>query len=147
MPFNQTAADTACNYFEKVLKHTADDWWGQPFILAPWQEEAVSEIFGQLDDDGNRKISVAYLEIPKKNGKTELTAGLVLLVLDLDKNPGCQVYRAAAYPSGHEEGGELKPFTDPESWRSLGDIKTFRAFGNAHALNITHQEDGSVALR
>jgi phage terminase large subunit-like protein len=88
VPFNQTAADRACNFFENILKHTAD--------LAPWQEEAASEIFGQLDDENNRKISMAYLEVPKKNGKTEFTAGLVLMVLAMDKNPGCQVYGAAA---------------------------------------------------
>jgi phage terminase large subunit-like protein len=96
VPFNQTAADRACNFFEDILKHTADEWWGQPFLLAPWQEEAAREIFGQLDDDGNRKVSMAYLEVPKKNGKTEFTAGLVLMVLAMDKNPGCQVYGAAA---------------------------------------------------
>lgn len=96
MPFSQSHADVACNFFECVLKHTADEWWGKPFILAPWQEEAVSHIFGNLDDVGNRQIQMGYLEVPKKAGKTEWTAGLVLLVLALDLNPGCQVYGAAA---------------------------------------------------
>ncbi len=36
------------------------------------------------------------LEVPKKPGKTELAAGLVLFVLMIDPNPGCQVYGAAA---------------------------------------------------
>ena len=96
MPFSQQHADIACNFFECVLKHTQDEWYGKPFLLAPWQEEAVSEIFGQLDDQGNRLIQLAYLEVPKKAGKTELVAGIVLLALIMDPHPGCQVYGAAA---------------------------------------------------
>jgi phage terminase large subunit-like protein len=96
VPFSQQHADAACNFFERVLKHTADEWYGRPFMLAPWQEEALTQIFGQLDDDGNRLIKMGYFEVPKKSGKTEWVAGLVLFVLIVDPNPGCQVYGAAA---------------------------------------------------
>lgn len=99
MPFNQQAADYACNFFEDIkfgLKHTQDQWSGMPFILAPWEEHAISRIFGNLKDDGTRQIELAYLEVPKKSGKTELAAGILLLALFLDSNLGCQVYGAAA---------------------------------------------------
>lgn len=96
MPFSKESADYACNFFELFLKHTQDQWAGKPFILAPWQEEALQQIFGQLDDDGNRLITQVYEEVPKKAGKTEFCAGLVLLVLWLNKMLGCQVYGAAA---------------------------------------------------
>lgn len=96
MPFSQKHADIACNFFECVLKHTQDEWSGKPFLLAPWEEEALTNIFGNLDDEGNRQVQMAYLEVPKKSGKTEFAAGLVLLVLLLDKKLGCQVYGAAA---------------------------------------------------
>lgn len=96
MPYSKTHADRACNFFEGLLKHSADEWWGKPFILAPWQEEALCNIFGNLDDDGNRVIELVYLEVPKKSGKTEFVAGIVLLVLVLTETPGCQVYGAAS---------------------------------------------------
>lgn len=96
MPLSLQQADIACNFFERILRHTADEWFGKPFALAPWQEEALTEIFGQLDDEGNRRIKMAYFEVPKKAGKTEWAAGLVLFVLAADPNPGCQVYGAAA---------------------------------------------------
>ena len=96
MPFSNEHADIACNFFERVLKHTQDQWASQPFLLAPWEEEAVREIFGRLDDDGNRLITQVYLEVPKKNGKTEFCAGLLLLILLMDQNIGSQVYGAAA---------------------------------------------------
>lgn len=96
MSFSKTNADGACNFFELILKHSADEWWGTPFMLCPWQEEALSAIFGMLDEDGNRIIEMAYLEVPKKAGKTEWVAGVVLLVLMLTSTPGCQVYGAAS---------------------------------------------------
>jgi phage terminase large subunit-like protein len=96
VPFSQSHANAACNFFEKVLKHSADEWYGKPFILAPWQEEALCQIFGQLDADGNRIIEMVYLETPKKTGKTEFAAGIVLLVLLLSTAKGCQVYGAAS---------------------------------------------------
>jgi phage terminase large subunit-like protein len=93
--FNQTQSDIACNFFERVLKHTADEWYGRPFILAPWQEEALVKIFGNVDDEGLRIIDTVYLEVPKKAGKSEFAAGILLLVLFLETMPGCQIYGAA----------------------------------------------------
>ncbi len=96
MPFSQRHADAACNFFERVLKHTADEWWGEPFILSPWEEEALCIIFGNLNDDGTRQIELAYLEVPKKAGKTEFVAGMVIYVLVTTNLPGCQCYGAAS---------------------------------------------------
>ncbi len=96
MAFSQAHADAACNFFEKILCHTADEWFGKPFVLAPWQEEALSAIFGNVDDEGNRIIEMGFLEVPKKSGKSEMAAGLALFVLVTTNAPGCQVYGAAA---------------------------------------------------
>lgn len=96
MPFSEQHASAVCNFFELILKHSADEYWGKPFLLCPWEEEALREIFGQVDDDGNRVIEVAYLEVPKKSGKTELLAGILLYVLVTTNTPGCQCYGAAA---------------------------------------------------
>jgi phage terminase large subunit-like protein len=73
-----------------------DEWYGKPFLLAPWEEEGLECIFGPLDEQGNRLVKMAYFEVPKKAGKTEWVAGIVLFVLIVDPNPGCQVYGAAA---------------------------------------------------
>jgi len=96
MGFSIECASAACNFFERVLRHSADDWYGKPFLLAPWQEEALSQIFGNVDEDGNRIAGMAYLEVPKKSGKSEFAAGLALLVLLTTRTRGCQVYGAAA---------------------------------------------------
>ena len=96
MVTSQKHADFACKFFEDVLHHTADDWWGEPFLLCGWQEKALNEIFGNLDEHDNRIIEMVYLEVPKKAGKTEFAAGLALLTLVSTNTPGCQVYGAAA---------------------------------------------------
>lgn len=94
--FSQQHADLACNFFEKILKHTADEWYGKPFLLAPWQEEALTNVFGNIDDEGRRIIAEVYLEVPKKAGKSEFAAGIILLVLVIEATMGCQIYGAAA---------------------------------------------------
>lgn len=96
MAFFQEHADAACNFFEHILKHTADEWWGQPFLLCPWEEEALTQIFGNLDADGNRIVEQVYEEVPKKSGKTEWAAGVLLYVTTITKTPGFQAYGAAA---------------------------------------------------
>src|SRR5262249_46463217 len=44
----------------------------------------------------NRIIEMVYLEVPKKAGKTEWAAGVILLLFLLEQTPGCQIYGAAA---------------------------------------------------
>jgi phage terminase large subunit-like protein len=94
--FDPERAKRAVNFFEKILQHTQDEYAGKPFILAPWEKDAVEQIFGTLRDDGSLGIELVYLEVPKKAGKTEMVAGIILLALYVDKNIGCQVYGAAA---------------------------------------------------
>lgn len=96
MPYSKARADFACNFFEKVLRHTEDQWYGQPFILTPWQEDTLKGIFGPVDDEGNQLVEMAHLEICKKSGKSEFCAGLINLALIIDPNPGIQIYGAAS---------------------------------------------------
>ena len=95
MPFSQHQADRAINFFELVLKHTQDEYYGKPFLLTPWQVEATSRIFGNVNESGLRLIEQVYMELPKKTGKTEWAAGLLLYVLVTTTSQGCQCYGAA----------------------------------------------------
>lgn len=77
-----------------MLKLTGD-FYGQPFILMDWQHETLWDVYGTVKDNGYRQYQYAYLEIPKKNGKTELVAGIGLSHLVGDA-PGGQIYCCAA---------------------------------------------------
>ena len=98
MPYSKKQASLAINFFENHLKHTGE-WYGEPFIPTPWQKEALKVLFGMLDENGERSVKLAYLEIVKKSGKTEFVAALVLLFLVLAilaGDRGCEVYGAAS---------------------------------------------------
>lgn len=94
--YDPKRAKVAVRFFEKVLKHTIGKYHGKPFNLAPWQREALETIFGNVDDQGRRIIQQVYLEVPKKAGKSEFAAGMLLLVLVLETAPGAQIYGAAS---------------------------------------------------
>lgn len=95
MPFDEKKADRAVSFFEKYLKHGIGRYAGAPFLLPPWQAEIIRELFGRVKDDGTRQYSTCYIEIPKKNGKTELAAGIALYLLTADGEVGAEVYGAA----------------------------------------------------
>lgn len=85
--------------FIQLLKLSSAGFAGQPFILQDWQKNLVMQFYGTVDMDGDevfRHYQYLYLEIPKKNGKTELSAalGLTHLLVDGEENP--QVYIVAA---------------------------------------------------
>jgi phage terminase large subunit-like protein len=94
--FDAAAADAAAAFFPKYLRHTEGRWAGQPFNLAAWQaERAIRPAYGWKRADGLRLIRSVYLEVPRKNGKTELCAGVSLLCLIGDGEFGGQGYAAA----------------------------------------------------
>jgi hypothetical protein len=75
--YDEEKADRAVRFIEN-LKHTKGKWAGKRFWLFPWQEQVIRDIFGIVDEHGNRQFRTAYVEIPKKNGKSELAAAVAL---------------------------------------------------------------------
>lgn len=92
----KTKGEDGVRFFERRLTHTKGSFARKPFILPPWQKRIVSDIFGTCKPNGMRKINTAYVEVPKKNGKSELGAGVALAGLLLDDEPGAEVYSAAS---------------------------------------------------
>lgn len=82
--------------FINCLKHTKGQWYGQPFHLIPWQEQIVRDISGTLKQDGYRQFNTAYIEIPKKQGKSELAAAVALYLTCADNEHGGEIYGCAA---------------------------------------------------
>lgn len=84
-------------FFLRYLRHSKGQWAGQPFELLPWQwTDVVQPLFGWLRADGTRRFRRAYIEIPKKNGKSTLSSGIALYLLCADQEPGAEIYCAAA---------------------------------------------------
>ena len=66
--YDKDKADRAVAFIENLC-HTKGKWAGQPFLLLPWQEQIVRDLFGIVKENGKRQFLTAYIEIPKKNGK------------------------------------------------------------------------------
>ena len=76
--YDKEKADRAVAFIEHLC-HTKGKWAGKPFLLLPWQEQIVRDLFG----------------IVKKNGKSELAAVIALYLLYADNEPSAEVYGAA----------------------------------------------------
>ena len=93
--YDKAAADYAVNFIE-CLCHTKGTWAYKPFKLIPWQEQIVRDLFGIVKPNGYRQFNEAYIEIPKKQGKSELAAAVALLLTCGDGEERAEVYGCAA---------------------------------------------------
>lgn len=91
----QALADRAVAFINS-LKHTKGVWYGKNFELLPWQDKIVRDLFGTLKPNGYRQYNTAYIEIPKKQGKSELAAAVALYLTCGDGEYGAEVYGCAA---------------------------------------------------
>lgn len=77
--FDLDAALRTRAFFESCLTHGKAPFAGQPFILLDWQwHEVIGPTYGWKMPDGSRRHLSAFIFIPKKNGKTQLAAGIAL---------------------------------------------------------------------
>ena len=83
--------------FVEYMVHTKGPKANEKFILEPWECWLVAEIFGWVDDTGRRCYRTAYIEIPRKNGKTSFAAAISLYMLVADGEAGAECYTAAAH--------------------------------------------------
>lgn len=93
--YDKTKADYAVSFIE-CLCHTKGTWAGEPFELIDWQEQIIRDLFGIIKPNGYRQFNYAYVEIPKKQGKSELAAAIALYLLCGDGEERAEIYGCAA---------------------------------------------------
>lgn len=94
--FDEVTAGKAVAFFPQFLRFTKGEWAGRPFVLEDWQaDEIIRPLFGWKRPDGTRRYRRAIVWVPRKNGKTELAAGVSLLALMGDNEAGAEVYSFA----------------------------------------------------
>lgn len=90
--FDEKAANHARTFIESYLCITP----GTPFKLLDWQWlDVVAPLFGWKRKDGSRRFRKAYVEIPKKNGKSLLCSAIALYLLMADGEWAAEIYCAA----------------------------------------------------
>jgi phage terminase large subunit-like protein len=94
-------ADRAQKFFEEILVHTKGRYARRRFLLAKWQrEDIVRPIFGTVvwsEEFGEyvRRYLVVWIELARKNGKSELLAGIMLYLLVADGEESAELYGCA----------------------------------------------------
>lgn len=97
LKFDRKEADRAIRFFG-ILRQSKGEWANQALELQPWQAFIVGSLFGWMQlREGKwlRRYRTAYLSVARKNGKTTLAAGIMLLLAFADGEPGAEVYTAA----------------------------------------------------
>lgn len=86
-------------FFETFLKHTTGKSAGQLFLLSPFQQFTLYNLFAwQTTNSAGQPIRLirnVYEKVAKKNGKTAIMAGLSLYIQAFDNEQGAQVYVGA----------------------------------------------------
>src|SRR5262245_30794348 len=97
--FDEAAGDKAVAFFADYLCFSSGDWSGQPFTLEGWQaNQIIRPLFGwKRHEDNTRRYRRCFVWVPRKNGKTELAAGIALLMLIGDAEGGGEVYAIASH--------------------------------------------------
>lgn len=95
--YDDAVAQLAVDYIEENVKHVKGELSGKPFLLEEWQkDQIIRPLFGWKHiDTGLRKYTSAYVEIPKKSGKSFLAASIAAIFLDLEREGGSEIVGVA----------------------------------------------------
>lgn len=84
--------------FIELLPHTKGEWAMKrlSITLEPWQKFGIGCTFGWVrKKDGYRRFRESYWEVPRKNGKSAIAAGVALNMFANDGEFGSEVYAGA----------------------------------------------------
>jgi phage terminase large subunit-like protein len=91
--WDEVAAGKAIKFFAQ-LRHYKGAHAGHSFELQPSQQFMIGSIYGwKTHEGGPRRFRYAYIEIPRKQGKTTMSAGVG--IMGILEEPGAEVYSVA----------------------------------------------------
>ncbi|MFZ1851273.1 MAG: terminase TerL endonuclease subunit [Nitrosomonas sp.] len=92
LKFDLAAGERVIAFVEGFCRHHKGEWARKPLLLEEWQKDVLRMLFGWKRADGTRRFRKAWIEIPRKNGKTELASALALYLAAFDGEHGAEVY-------------------------------------------------------
>ena len=95
--WNEIEAEKIVKWFS-YLKHSKGELAGQPIILTTWQKFILCQVYGWKTKEGKRRFRKAFVEVARKNAKTQMQAGSVLYeisVMSTKNNETLETYCAA----------------------------------------------------
>ena len=137
-------ADHVAAFFRELLVHTKGRWARRPFDLEPWQaEDIVRPVFGKVRWDPDeecyvRVYRIVWIEVARKNGKSELMAGIALYLLVADGEEGAEIYGCAK-----DRDQARKVFDVAKRMVELSPVLSRRLAVKAQAKRIVDERTGS----
>lgn len=95
--WNEIEAEKIVKWFS-YLKHSKGELAGQPILLTTWQKFILCQVYGWKTKEGKRRFRKAFVEVARKNAKTQMQAGSVLYeisVMSTKNNETLETYCAA----------------------------------------------------
>lgn len=136
--FDSTKAERFCRFVEMMI-HTKGKWARERLVFEPWQLLAFVSVFGWMKRSNHkRRFTEASLFVPRKNGKSAMSAALGNYMLVADGEAGAEVYCLAS--------------TEKQAWEVFGPARQMclwnsgykDAFGiTAGAKNLSVLNSGS----
>ena len=138
--FDEGKAAAVCRFVE-LMPHTKGRWARARALihLEPWQVFITAVVFGWVSvATGLRRYRTAYVEVPRKNGKSAWSSALGLYMLAADGEAGAEVYSGATTEKQAKIVFEAaqKMARSTEAYREAFGVEVF-------ASNISVPEDGS----
>jgi phage terminase large subunit-like protein len=93
--FDVAAAQQAVNFGPQFIRHVKGEKGGEPFWPETWQAALLANLLGWKRKDGRRRYRIAYIEIPRGNGKSFLCVVITGILLYVDDEPGADIFSAA----------------------------------------------------
>jgi len=111
--FDFDKAEAYITFIQKYTVHTRGKWAGEAFVLSPWQQYFISQLFGWTHKEkGYRRYRTGYLFVARKSGKTQLAAAIAAAMMVLDKEPqGEYVFAATTRDQAKIAFDELQRIT------------------------------------
>lgn len=99
--FELAMARMAIEFFHNELCHVKGVKYRKAFVLEPWQRAIIGNLFGWLQDaeyggDPVRRYRETFILVPRKNGKSPMSAGIINYLLFRDGEHGAEIYGAAS---------------------------------------------------
>ena len=98
--------------FINILPITSGKLAGQKMKLRQWQVDIIKQLFN-TDDEGNRLVRTAVITVPRKNGKTQIAASLILAAMG--DGPLSEM-RGQCYSMANDRGQAAIIFNELEAW-------------------------------
>jgi len=126
--------------FIECLPITSGALAGQMMILRPWQKDIIRRLY-QVDSEGRKVVRTAVITLPRKQGKTMLSAALIMAAMGI--GPEAEP-RGQTFSGANDRSQASLIFAELEAW--IYTVEPFTELFNIirHSKRIECLETGTV---